>query len=59
MAGDMIALCAGSGAVFPFASEAEVVGALPTNVVVAKMVVKSFGFGERFGAFEPLTPVER
>ena len=59
MAGDMIALCAGSDAVFPFASEAEVIGALPANVVVAEMIVQSLGFGEGFGAFDPLTLVER
>jgi hypothetical protein len=59
MAGDMIALCAGSDAVFPLASETEVIGALPANVVVAEMIVKSLGFWERFDAFEPLTLVER
>jgi hypothetical protein len=59
MAGDMIALCTCGGAIFPFASEAEVIGALPANVVVAKMIVKRLGVGEGFGAFEPLTVVER
>jgi hypothetical protein len=59
MTGDMIALCTGSDAVFPFASETEVIGALPAYVIVAEMVVKSLGVGERFGAFEPLTVVGR
>jgi hypothetical protein len=35
MAGDVIALCTGRYTVFPFASEAEVIGALPAYVIVA------------------------
>ena len=59
MAGDVIPLCASSCAVFPFASETEVICALPADVVVAEMIVKSLGVGEGLCAFEPLTAVER
>ena len=59
MTGNMVALSTGSDAVLPFASEAEIVGALPADVVVAEVIVKSFGLVERFGAFEPLALVER
>jgi hypothetical protein len=59
MTGNMVAFCTGSDAVLPFASEAEIVGALPANVVIAEVMVKSFGVGERFGAFEPLALVKR
>jgi hypothetical protein len=59
MAGDMITLCAGRGAVFPLASETEVIGALPADVVVARMIVKGLGVGESLCAFDPLAVVER
>jgi hypothetical protein len=59
MTGDMITLCTGSDAVFPFASETEVIGALSAYVIVAEMVVESLGVGEIFGAVEPLTIVRR
>lgn len=39
MAGDVIALGTGRAAVLPPASETEVVGALPADVLVAEMVV--------------------
>jgi hypothetical protein len=59
MTGNMVALCTSSDAVLPFASETEIVGAFPANVVIAEVIVKNFGVGERFGAFEPLALVER
>ena len=38
--GDVITFCAGGAAVFPLAGETEVVGALPTDVVVAEVVIE-------------------
>lgn len=59
MAGDVIALGTGRCAVSPFASEAEVISALPAYVIVAEMVVEGLGVGKRPCTVEPLTVVER
>lgn len=59
MAGDVITLSAGCAAILPLASEAEVVCTLATDVVVAQMVVKSFGIREGLRAFHPETFVCR
>jgi len=59
MTGDMIALRTGGDTVFPFAGEAEIIGALSTNVIVAEMIVEGFGVGERFRTVQPLTVVKR
>ena len=53
----MVALCACDGAVLPLACEAEVVGALAANVVVAEMVVEDLWVAEVEGAVDPLAPV--
>jgi len=42
MTGDVISFCASYIAIFPFASQAQVIGRLATDVVVAKMDVKIF-----------------
>lgn len=39
MASDVITLCAGSDAVSPLTSETEIVGALPTYVIMTQMAV--------------------
>ena len=43
MTSNMVAFCAGCSAVLPFAGEAEIVCALPTDMVVAEMMVESLG----------------
>ena len=43
MAGDVISFRASCTTIFPFASEAKVVSTLPTDVVVAEVVVEDFG----------------
>jgi|HubBroStandDraft_1064217.scaffolds.fasta_scaffold1906435_1 hypothetical protein len=55
----MIALRTGRCAVSPFASEAEVIGALPAYVIVAEMIVEGLRVRKRFCTVEPLTVVER
>jgi hypothetical protein len=55
----MIALRTGRCAVFPFASEAEVIGALPAYVIVAEMIVEGLRVRKRLCTVEPLTVVER
>ena len=57
MAGDVVALGAASVAVLPLASEAEVVGGLSADVVVAEVGVEQFWVGECGGAPGPLTAV--
>jgi hypothetical protein len=59
VASDMIAFCTGGRTAFPFASETEVVGALPANVIVTEMIIESLGVGERLCAVEPLALVKR
>lgn len=39
---DMISFCTSSTTVLPFTSETEIICALPTDVVVAEMIVKKF-----------------
>lgn len=57
MAGYVITLGAGSAAILPFASEAKIVGALPANVIVAQMSVKSLRIGIIKLAVNPLALV--
>ena len=59
MTGDMVALGTGRCAVSPFASEAEVVSALPAYVIVAEVVVEGLRVHKRLCTVEPLTVVER
>jgi hypothetical protein len=59
VASDMIAFCTGGRTVLPFASETEVVGALPANVIVTEVIIESLGVGERLCAVEPLALVKR
>jgi hypothetical protein len=59
MTSDMVALRTGGCAVFPFASEAEVIGALPAYVIAAEMVVEGLRIGKRLCTVKPLTFVER
>ena len=59
MTGDVIALCACCAAVFPFAGETEVVGALATDVVVAQMVVEDLWVCKGARAALPETSVGR
>lgn len=53
MTGDVIALRTRGTAIFPFAGKTKVVRALPSNMVIAEMVVESFRVCERQGAFYP------
>ena len=55
--GDVVALRAGDVAVAPSAGEAEVVGGLAADVVVAEVVVEDLGVGEGAGAVLPETLV--
>ena len=54
MAGDVVTLSAGCAAVLPFAGEAEVVGALAADVVVAEMHVECLWVRGKLGAPLPL-----
>lgn len=51
----MITLCTRSTTIFPFASETKVVRALPTDVVVAKVVIERFRVCIGVGAVDPQT----
>ena len=53
----MVALCACCAAVLPLAGEAEVVCALPADVVVAEVVVEGLWVGEALRAVDPETGV--
>lgn len=55
MACDMISFCTSSSAVFPLASEAEVVCALSAYVVIAEMIVEGLWVDKRELTVEPLT----
>lgn len=57
MAGNVITLGARRAAVLPFASEAEIVGALATYVVVAEVGVEGLRIGKVELAVEPLALV--
>lgn len=57
--GNVITFCAGGAAILPFAGQAKVVGALPTNVIVAEMVVQRFRIAERESTLGPETVVDR
>ena len=57
MGGDVVALGAGGAAVLPLAGEAEVVGGLAADVVVAEVVVEELWVGEGGVAAEPFTEV--
>lgn len=57
MAGYVITLSTRGAAVLPFASKAEIVGALAADVVVAEMVVKDLWVGKGLGAVLPETSV--
>jgi len=57
MASDMIAFSAGRATILPLASQTQVAGTLPTNVVVAQMVVERFWVGQDLVAFYPLALV--
>ncbi len=59
MAGNMVPFSARCPAVFPLACETEVIGALSTNVLVAKVVVELLWVTKRLGTFLPETPVSR
>ena len=54
---NMVALRAGRSTVLPSAGEAEIVSALPADVVIAEMVVESLGVGVSSCAVEPETAV--
>lgn len=54
MACNVVALCAGCRAVLPLAGEAEVVGALSANVVVAEVVIEGICIRESLCAGVPL-----
>lgn len=55
MTGDVISFGAGSSTILPLASKAEVICALPSDVIVAKMVVQCLRVGERLDAINPKT----
>jgi hypothetical protein len=57
MAGDVVSLCASCAAVLPLAGEAEIVGALATDVVVAEMVVEGLWVIEGQLTVQPETAV--
>ena len=59
MAGNMISLGTGCCAVSPFASETEVISALPAYVIIAEMIVEGLRVRKRLCAVEPLTVVEK
>jgi ribosome-associated toxin RatA of RatAB toxin-antitoxin module len=52
---DMVSFRTGNVAFLPLASKTEIVSALPSDVVVAQMVVEYFRIVESFIAVEPLT----
>ncbi len=54
---DVISLGAGGSAILPFASETKIVGALPANMFIAKMIIKSFRVDKGGGAVKPETVV--
>lgn len=54
MACDVVPLCACRSTIFPLASEAQVIGALAANVVVAQVAIESFGIGESHSTIGPL-----
>ena len=58
MTGDVVSLCAGGTAILPLASEAKVICALSTDVVVAEMVVERLRVLEGLLAVEPNTRME-
>ena len=43
---DVISLCASGTTVLPFASETEIIGTFPADVIIAKMIVESFRVDE-------------
>jgi len=55
MASDMIPFRAGCSTVSPFASQTKVVGALPTNVLIAEMIIELLRVGENPWAVYPET----
>lgn len=59
MAGDMITLGTGCAAVLPLAGEAEVVGALAANMVIAEMVVEGLWVDKGLSTVVPETFVGR
>ena len=59
MAGDMVTLCAGCATILPPAGEAEIVGALAANVVIAEMVVEGLWVEKGVCAVIPETSVCR
>jgi hypothetical protein len=42
MTSDVIAFCTRGTTILPFTSETKVVGALPSDMIVAEMVIESF-----------------
>lgn len=57
MAGYMVTLSAGCATVLPFASKTQVVGTLPSDVVIAKVIIEALRIKERLGAVYPETLV--
>jgi hypothetical protein len=57
MASDVVSLSTAGATVLPFAGETEIVGALASNMVVAKVVVEGLGVAKRLRAVLPETPV--
>jgi hypothetical protein len=53
----VVALRTGGGAIYPFAGEAEIAGALPADVVSAEVGVEGVGVGEDAGAGGPFADV--
>lgn len=57
MTGYMISFGASCPTILPLAGETEIVGTFPTNVDVAKMIVKGFWIRESLSALNPETKV--
>lgn len=57
MGGDVVTLGTGSSTVLPVAGEAEIVGRLTADMVVAEVVVEDLGVGEGAVAAAPFAPM--
>lgn len=53
MASNMVSLGTSSTAIFPLASQAEIIGAFPSNMIVAQMTVQSLRIGKGLCAIDP------
>lgn len=57
MTGDVVSFCTSCATVLPLACETEIVCAFPSNVYIAKMVIKRFWVRKRLRTLKPKTNV--